>query len=503
MRRVLTNDKPAPTAGRGAYRLCAKPLLLAGLAVAGGSVGPQPAAAEEWRLRPVIGVEERYTDNVFSTKTNAESDFITTLTPSFSLSGSGSRVKADINYDLSYDNYAQNSDLNGLRHNLLGVTNTDLWKEHATVDARASVSEQAVSRTGPADSRTQPSNQTRIATYSLTPRLEQRLGDWAAAEALYRHAETKYLQTSVGSASTLPNDSTTDSAKLGLKSSSEFTRWRWSLFGDSSTTQRTSSASLDQSSITGSSDFAINRHLGFLTTLGFEDISDPTIGDNQYGGMFYSAGLRLQPGPRTMLKAEVGRRYDGVYWSGEAQYEMALTSLRAYHREGIRTQSLNYADQLNAVQRDENGNLVNPFTGTEAQPNADMSDLTSDLFKEKETALSFTHRRQRYIWTFSSNLLTRDYVSRGTQEETLGLNLSLNHSFTPKLSGNVAVNYTTTLEAPKGQGSDTRWRTSASLNYQFNPSLSGNFGFNHQTLDSEDARGYSENVISIGLRKEF
>lgn len=449
-------------------------------------------------------MEERYTDNVRSSPADAQGDFITTLSPSFSLSGQGARLRANVNYSLSYDRYLENSDLDGYRHSLLGVTETEAVQDMVFLDARASVSDQAVSRSGPSGDRTQPTNQTRVATYTLTPRFERRLGGWAATEALWRHAETKYLQTSVGSTAAPPADTVSDAYKLGIKSGDDFSRWRWSLFADASTSQRNVTDTLTQRSLTASSDFAVHRGLGVLTTVGQESIRDPSLDGDEGGGMFYAAGLRWQPSPRTMAKGEVGRRYGTLNWSAEAQYlASAKTSLRAMHREGLKTQALNYAERLNAVQRNESGQLVDPFTGAEAEPNAENASLNNDLFREKENAVTLAYRTERDNLAFTGTLTDREYTADDSTEQLLKLDLAAGHSFTPQLGGNAALSYSKPLEKRNGKGDDVRWQASAGLSYRFNQSLSGNAGYTHQTLESDTGRGYSENVISLGFRKEF
>ena len=55
--------------------------------------------AGDWKLSPRFQIEETYTDNVNLTENDRSGDFITTLTPGFSLRGDSSRVKTAVDYN--------------------------------------------------------------------------------------------------------------------------------------------------------------------------------------------------------------------------------------------------------------------------------------------------------------------------------------------------------------------------------------------------------------------
>jgi hypothetical protein len=89
------------------------------LAIAVGvvAVGYQGQAAAEDRLfTPSLSVSEEYTDNVFDTKANKRTDYITRLRPGFTTKYQASRWNWDAAYNLDYRYYARDSKTNDLAH---------------------------------------------------------------------------------------------------------------------------------------------------------------------------------------------------------------------------------------------------------------------------------------------------------------------------------------------------------------------------------------------------
>ena len=106
------------------------------------------ALAAEWVFAPYVGLGETYTDNAYGTATNTKDDFITSLNTGFSFSGTGRRLKLDAEYDLTYDIYARNSDLNGFRHNLLGSADSELVSDHLFLQTQVALTEERLSSDG-------------------------------------------------------------------------------------------------------------------------------------------------------------------------------------------------------------------------------------------------------------------------------------------------------------------------------------------------------------------
>ncbi len=77
----------------------------------------QPVKAYEFDFGFSTSFSEEYDDNIFLTESNEEEDFITSVTPSFSLACSTQSTNFAANYRPKIEFYAGNSDENETRHN--------------------------------------------------------------------------------------------------------------------------------------------------------------------------------------------------------------------------------------------------------------------------------------------------------------------------------------------------------------------------------------------------
>src|SRR5580658_311261 len=79
---------------------------------------PNFALADGWTFSPWIGGQELATDNVLLTPTNRRSDFLTTLSPGFSITEDGERLRGNLDYSPSLYYYALTPTQNAIGHNL-------------------------------------------------------------------------------------------------------------------------------------------------------------------------------------------------------------------------------------------------------------------------------------------------------------------------------------------------------------------------------------------------
>ena len=71
-----------------------------------------------FKFDPIFFTEERYDDNLFLTRSNTRSDWITNVSPGFFASLSNPRLNATVEYDAGFYYYLHNPDLDYTGHNL-------------------------------------------------------------------------------------------------------------------------------------------------------------------------------------------------------------------------------------------------------------------------------------------------------------------------------------------------------------------------------------------------
>ena len=70
------------------------------------------AHAAQYSFIPRLNVDSYYTDNIFLTPDNTESDIVTTVIPGFTAGVAGQTAGLDIRFDPGYTVYKDNTDLN-------------------------------------------------------------------------------------------------------------------------------------------------------------------------------------------------------------------------------------------------------------------------------------------------------------------------------------------------------------------------------------------------------
>ncbi len=451
-------------------------------------------------------VEETFTDNARATDGGEKADFITTTTAGLGVSGEGRRAELTFDYDISYDRYLDNSDLDGFRQRLLGAGNVELWADHFFVDGRAAISELSLRRTGltAAAARTLPADQTRVVTYSLSPFFTHRYGSWAESELRYRFNETRFLAPDVGAAATPPANTRTQEVLTSLESGRRFTRLLWRLSGRSTTTDRANGGELRRMDVELSGEYLVNRHLSLLARGGFEDIEDPGLVSAASSGPTWRGGVRLRPGPRSELRLEYGRRFGGTVWSGDMSYRVGPeTTLSASYEEDVQTETGALAAALGGLVRDATGVLIDPVTGLAVDPNDPRVDFADTTFKQKSFTLNLSGTRGRNSFNLSAFFNTRNFEASGTSEQIWGADASIDRRLRPKLDGGLQTSYSQTTESRTGAGGDWLLRGTAFLSYNFSQSLTGTVSYRYLQRKSDFASDLRENLVSVRLRKVF
>lgn len=163
---------------------------LAGVTAAGLVLIPGGAAAStEWTFTPRMTIGQEWTDNAdFAPRGGEESDFITLVRPSFTLTGEGARAQLNLNYSWNNRFYWDDSDRDSSTHNLSGSGNAELVRESIFVDGSIRRSVRAESAFDPVT----PRDQEETTRYRISPYWVWRIGRFADHELRYVFDEARY-----------------------------------------------------------------------------------------------------------------------------------------------------------------------------------------------------------------------------------------------------------------------------------------------------------------------
>ncbi len=481
-----------------------------------------------FQLRLGVAAEEKATDNAHAASGGAKSDLITTITPSVGARYKTRALDLDLAYELGFDRYAVNRDLDGVRRTGLGVLDAALIERVLFLASRFSVTEQAINPTGPAtaDGQTTPGNRTRVATFSVTPRFEQRFGSWMVGQLSYRHDEVRYdlsgdSRTSAdavlnGLGSGGVNDSRTDSAKVELRSGEAFSRLLWDYSAQASR-QSQGGQILKQDTHDVGVEYRLDDAVGLLGDIGHDSIRGDRIDSAALSGVFYSVGLHWTPSPDTDLRVGVGRRNGDqtLYVLGEHKFS-PMTILRVSSKAGITTDAMAAIEALSTVQRDPNGVYVDPFSGRSANPGASLFTRSNAVYRQIVHSAVLSHANARDTLSAILSLAKQTIVGgltpsrsglpatgQGTISTTLSLGLEWTRQISPltALTLNASKDDVIASNAPGGKSQ--RYRAGVSLNYQMNPQLNAYASYRFVDWRPEIGTRARENMLMVGVKKRF
>jgi uncharacterized protein (PEP-CTERM system associated) len=495
----------------GARRAVATSCAIAAFAVAVFAVAGA-ATAGDWTFAPSIGSEVSVTDNARgSVRGSEKGDAFLTVTPGISVRGDGARLNLGFDYSFTQSRYADQSELDRLQHSLRHFATIEAVKELLFIDTAASISQQSISATGNQTAATQPTtndNSTSVKTFSISPRLVNRFGNYADSQLRYG-----YSQFMAGALS----DTETNQITETLTSGTEFGRLRWAgtLDWQDRKVTKTSAA---QTALTGNAadsnrqlaefapEYAITRWFIATSSLGYEKISDPTLGPNQPNGPIGSVGARFLPGPRLTFGMKLNHRFDENYLTGDLSYLIGPTSRidASYTRDIQNTQGL-YGNALTFLAADaETSTLIDSRTLQPFQLDSSGLSLSNTSFQQKRFSLRFASDLERDRISAEVFHEIRESQLSAANTTTMGVSATWSRELQPLLQLNLNVRVSDTTFDQLGAREDQTVTGGLSFDYSLSETLRANLGWRGlYRWSSTPNSDIEQNIVAVGLRKTF
>lgn len=481
------------------------------------------------------------TDNAFLTTENRETDFYATLSPGFSIQNESARSRIDLNYTANADIYALNSELDSLRHNLRANGFGILVPDTLAIVGNAFATPVTADRLGrvSASDRSIPSGRGNGLTdtfgYQIGPVLRNRIANYVVSELSYLNSGT-FFSDPVGGG-ILQNGSTFDRLSPArdtithtinerLTSGPYFARLNWLVDLTYQDSSRTGSNIISRTASFQPS-YALTREIALLGTLGYDDIETDEQLTRRISSPVFLGGLRFTPSPYLSAQFQAGYRYDRPNFNGDLRYQLgAFTALVASYSDRVETDQGRIFDSLGNVVSLPNGQFVDTRTGLLFTPQQlDELSLSNAVSRYRQFTATLSVSRLRTSYGVTAFLTDRDTLStgggstllsstllRGQQQTVTGGTAFLSHAFTPLLTGSASATYSVSDTERLGGLGDETFRFNTSLAYLLNDRTRAFITYayldrtrDNSTLVSLDplSGDLTENVISIGLRRDF
>ena len=453
-------------------------------------------------------VQESYSDNVDQNPSNRETGaFITEVTPAAKLRWNSRRVTSALDLGMTASHQTDGDD-EGLsaEPDVAGLGSVEIYREHLFLDLATSISAEVLNTR----ERDTESNQEIIQNYSASPRLVGRFGNFADAEASYRYnrliesGDSGDTSDSSSGSSGLGN-SQTHSLGATLSAGPEFSKWRWSLNGQISESDREDDDGVSRRNASLDLEYVVDRSLTLLGSTGYEFFDD---GDstNDIDGLTWLAGFRWRPGPRTDFTLTYGQRDDNKSLASSLQYQISPnTSLFASYSESLETGDERLLEDLASIGVDpDTGALIDTNTGLPFDSSSSTTTIDSGTQYTKTFATGLTGVRGRNTFGVTGTVeFIDDQSDEGEDEDAYSLNLNWGRQLSPRAQLGANVAYTRNEFKSDGRNDD---EYSAIIRYSYNiftnMTAFSSYNLTKQTSTDENEE-FVENLITLGVGVAF
>ena len=496
--------------------------------------GPEdPNAIRGFELHTGIGVDEIFTDNargvasgglvtvqpdntITVTQQAKVADLVTKVTPYLSIVDRTARLEAGLVYTPSFQKYALASDLDRFDNTLTATGVANVWREHLTVDASASLSRQIVNPNAAVTNAgtSLGNNQTDLQSYILTPTFKQAFGNVAIAQL-----QSQIGQTSSGAIA----PATTTGLSAALRSGPDFNRFTWSAtLSTSRTDQGTLSNAgqvVDNVAVPTATDstsrqsgivdtvYFLNRTVSLLGSFGYEKLNNGSL-TQDIKGPIGDVGIGLT-GARTELTLKLNHRYGSTYVTTNGKYELGpQLRLQFSYDENVTTTQEQTLSDLAALRLTQNGAFADSRTGQAFIPLNSQFGINSgsgnSAFRDRTGRLgvSGTSGRNNYSIALTDERRTTE---TGDFNETIaGVTAGLAREVSPTVNFNLNLGYTNSEERSPIVQTDDTYTLATGFSFMLNSSLTASATYSllyrRSTQPGQDVR---ENSVILAIRKSI
>jgi len=475
---------------RGLKRINRCVSLALALFVVGTFVSNQ-AQAGNWRFTPRITKQETLSDNINQASSNAaKSDYVTQISPGIGITGTGSKLTVNFDYEADLLHYLHGTSANTIDHRLQTSANAELLDKFLFLDINATAGQQNTSSTGTlaTDNLTVSSNTSNFLNYDISPYLNHHLGGFADIETRYRRQQAN----NSGSINTEIN-----TLSLDVSSGRRFNNLPWTINARVSRNSNTDNSSSTFRNLDTSVRYNFTRRYGVRLNLGYEDNKiRSTRGDTK--GLTWALTGLWTPSPRTDFEAGYQRKFFGNNINIKVNHSMRRSVINLSYSVDATTTANQQLDSTLFPLNDAFGNpIVNPGVNDPSIA-TNRATLGSDVIVTKRLDAGLTMRGRRSNYAFNLFDERRNFESGAAGEKVFGFNATASRNLSRQSTANIGFNWQRNDQASNVQ--DTQWSVSAGFSHTFFKGFTSNMNYRRsQASSTGPGNKFQENRISANL----
>lgn len=460
------------------------------LLVCGSVLQAEVAVAADWSLGKSITVREVYSDNIELSENNKESELITVITPSMTLTGKGGRANVDLIASLEFNNLGGGAD--SLNPRLRANADAELVKNAIFVDASATATQNTIDpfTSSGSDTLNRTDNTTTTYTYSISPYWKNRFKSAAELEA-------RYTSNGVINSGGNADDSDSQAFLLALSSGPDFSRLTWNLAGNYRKTEYDAGTESEFISADATLGYQINRKWQMNISVG-DEWNDFASTKSETDGIRWSLGARWTPSPRTTLNFGFGDSFFGSLPSLDFSHRSRRTVITAsYSRDLTDTHTL-LSNQDIFNDTDPFGQPIDPITGDPLPLTGDLATLNDGTFVDERFRASVTVTGRRTTVALTGNHSRQ--ISQGSARDVtlMSIGTTISRQLAANISANAGLDWNRSEET-SNTSTDT-WAMRLGFSRKLGPKSNIGVDYVYTERDSDQLNdSYDENRISLNL----
>ncbi len=459
---------------------------------------PVSSLAGEWIISPSIGIDHIYTDNVFLSTEDPQSENITRVRPTLSVFKEGARGNFDFNYAPEYRYFWDDTQSNQTINLLRTSGNLEVVENQLFIDAWATSDQTQLSsgRSSP-DGITGTTEPIDYYILGLSPYYTTRFGNTSVLEARYSVDKVDYSDD-------LAVNSTSQTLDLVLGSGTYTVAHAWELAATHTVEDFAGEARDNKiSRFRGEYIQQLSRRWALAFAAGYEDYQ--LVNNNDVDGDIWSLGLIITPSSHTRFAIGGGERAFGDDYYMDFLHQTAFTVWRlGFTRDYISARDETTEDTL-FLRQDEFGELVRDAVLDNPPPVSvtGISTLSADYYESDRLNGSVTFRSTRTQAMLRASLIKRDYAEDSSQQDTRDVvtSIQLNRVLSRRFNGVTRVLW---RDHEQDLLDYKEWVFSLGLTYSLgmNTAISASASHLERDADSE-LNSYDENRADAGFVWRF
>ena len=433
-------------------------------------------AAGRWAWSPAVEITQTYTDNVtLVSAASSESEWISELAPSLSLTGHGKVMDFAAFYRLQGLYFARDQARNEVYQQVRGDLRTSPRHLGPYINASLALEQQSVSSDRPVsfDNLNAAGNRTDRLSFDLSPGLRGHIAPDIVGDLSVGHRRTEYGKGRFDS----------DEERVGLVVRPvRKRRLDWSIDGRQTRIRYANGISSMNGTLALDMSYLLRRSLSAHGRLGYEDIHSSQPGDLSQASDNWLLGLTWTPSRRARLRASLGERFFGKSYDLSWRWRTRRQLMNVAYRESVETVS----------------NVPGTASPLAAAVN-DVVDFTTDLFLSRRTTMSWQRSSRRLSAGVSAYVERRTFFRRSGSERVFAAEFHSSWRWRPRTRFHLDWNQTQRIPLAGG-ARDTLRQGDLWLEYRLPPR--GRMIVKYRNLHRDGrpgAPGYEANSLGVSL----